>query len=89
MPRTNLLFQLKQVNKTYTTGENPFIALNNVSLDIFSGEFLGITGKSGVGKNTLLNMISGVSQLTSGEVFYFNSSEGNPGQMQRNLWLSG
>jgi putative ABC transport system ATP-binding protein len=65
----NPIIQMRDVVKAYATGDSPFIALNEVNLDIKPGEFLGITGKSGAGKITLLNMISGVSKLTSEETF--------------------
>ncbi len=73
----NLIIQMQEVVKTYTTGAAPFVALNRVSLDIRQGEFLGITGKSGAGKTTLLNMLSGVSELTSGRIlFHWVGGEG-------------
>ena len=75
--KSNTLLRLKNVVKTYKTGNEPFNALNNINLDIHRGEFLGITGKSGAGKTTLLNMISGISNLTSGEIYYFNGENGN------------
>ncbi len=68
------ILHLDKVVKAYTTGDGSFTALHNVTLDVYPGEFLGITGKSGAGKTTLLNMISGVSTLTSGEV-RFNGVE--------------
>jgi ABC-type lipoprotein export system ATPase subunit len=74
----NLIIQMQDVVKTYHTGGVPFLALDNVNIDIQQGEFLGITGKSGAGKTTLLNMISGVSELTSGEVLFFRSNNGSP-----------
>jgi len=61
---------MKDVVKTYSTGDVPFVALNHVTMDIQQGEFLGITGKSGAGKTTLLNMISGVSDATSGTILF-------------------
>ena len=61
---------MQDVVKTYITGDVPFVALNNVNIDIRQGEFLGVTGKSGAGKTTLLNMISGVSDLTSGNILF-------------------
>ena len=61
---------MRDVVKSYATGDGPFIALDGITLDVCAGEFLGITGKSGAGKTTLLNMISGVSELTSGEVLF-------------------
>jgi ABC-type lipoprotein export system ATPase subunit len=66
-----LIIQMRDVVKAYSTGGQPFVALRDVNLDIEEGEFLGITGKSGAGKTTLLNMISGVSDLTSGTVHFF------------------
>ncbi|HUF39407.1 MAG TPA: ATP-binding cassette domain-containing protein, partial [Anaerolineales bacterium] len=56
--------------KAYRTGDGPFVALQDIDLDIRRGEFLGITGKSGAGKTTLLNMITGVSSVTSGDVVF-------------------
>jgi ABC-type lipoprotein export system ATPase subunit len=72
------IIQLQDVVKTYTTGDVPFVALKHVNIDIQQGEFLGITGKSGAGKTTLLNMISGVSGVTSGNVFYHSAKNGTP-----------
>ena len=66
----NLIIQMKGVFKTYLAGDEPFMALNNVHLDIHQGEFLGITGKSGAGKTTLLNMIAGVSAVSAGEILF-------------------
>jgi len=70
------VIQLQDVVKSYQTGGEPFPALRNVNLEIYQGEFLGITGKSGAGKTTLLNMISGVSSLTSGDVRFFGANHG-------------
>jgi ABC-type lipoprotein export system ATPase subunit len=64
------ILQMKGVTKIYNTGNIPFTALKAVNLEVYAGEFLGITGKSGAGKTTLLNMMSGVSTLTSGEVLF-------------------
>jgi ABC-type lipoprotein export system ATPase subunit len=66
----NIIIQMQDVVKTYDTGDVPFVALNNVNIDIKQGEFLGITGKSGAGKTTLINMISGVGELTSGNILF-------------------
>jgi ABC-type lipoprotein export system ATPase subunit len=66
----NIIIQMQDVVKTYNSGDAPFVALDNVNIDIVQGEFLGITGKSGAGKSTLLNMISGVSELSSGNILF-------------------
>lgn len=62
------LIVLKDVQKIYQTPAGDFFALRGVNLDVSRGEFLGIFGKSGAGKTTLVNMITGVDELTSGEV---------------------
>jgi ABC-type lipoprotein export system ATPase subunit len=71
---TNAILQLRKVVKTYPTNDCPFIALNEVSFEIYPGEFLGITGKSGAGKTTLLNLISGVSAATAGELLFYRAN---------------
>lgn len=63
-----LLIELRDVVKVYSTAAGEFDALKKVNLKVDSGEFVGIIGKSGAGKSTLLNMITGVDHLTSGEV---------------------
>lgn len=70
------ILQLQSVTKDYATGDGPFRALDDISLEVYTGEFLGITGKSGAGKTTLLNMISGVSSLTSGEIIFQDGTNG-------------
>jgi putative ABC transport system ATP-binding protein len=62
------LIELTQVKKTYPTASGDFLALKDISLNIYPGEFIGVIGKSGAGKSTLLNMITGVDAITSGEV---------------------
>ena len=71
------ILRLRDVEKNYANGEDFFIALSGVNLEVYAAEFLGITGKSGAGKTTLLNMISGVSSLTGGEVLYSSPDPGH------------
>ena len=61
--------RMRNVVKAYLTGGETFAALKGVSLEINAGEFVGIIGKSGAGKTTLINMLTGVDHLTSGEVW--------------------
>ena len=65
----NPLVRLRDVKKCYQTAAGDFLALKGIDLDVYPGEFLGIIGKSGAGKTTLINMLTGVDRLTSGEVW--------------------
>ena len=62
------LIDMHGVTKAYETSAGPFIALKNIDLQIKSGEFTAIIGKSGSGKSTMLNMLTGIDRPTSGEV---------------------
>ena len=64
----NIILELKNITKTYTTGTNSFNALDSVSLKIHEGEFISITGPSGSGKSTLMHIIGLLDNPTSGEV---------------------
>lgn len=66
--RKNALMQIRNVKKTYGEGNGVTFALNDVSMDIYEGEFLVILGHSGSGKSTLLNMIGGVDTPDEGEI---------------------
>lgn len=63
-----MIIKAKQVSKTYGSNNNKVIALNNVNLEINSGEFVSIIGPSGSGKSTLLHILSGLDNPTSGQV---------------------
>lgn len=62
------LISLRGVKKTYATGGVEVQALKGIDLEVHAGEFLGILGKSGAGKTTLVNMIAGLDHLTEGQV---------------------
>jgi len=58
---------IRNLTKIYQQGEINVTALNNISLDIRTGEFLALMGPSGSGKSTLLHIIAGIDRPTSGE----------------------
>lgn len=63
-----MIIKAKQLSKIYGSNNNKVIALNNVDLEINSGEFISIIGPSGSGKSTLLHILSGLDSPTSGQV---------------------
>jgi ABC-type lipoprotein export system ATPase subunit len=63
------VIKLVQVSKVYHRGPEAIQALNNLTLEIGSGEFVAITGKSGCGKSTLLHIIGGLEPVSRGQVF--------------------
>ncbi len=65
----SLVLESKKLCKTYYTNNIEFHALRNIDLKVFKGEFVAIMGQSGSGKSTLLYTLSGMDNLTGGEVF--------------------
>lgn len=63
------LIRMCGVVKVYKTAAGELEALKGIDVDIFPGEFLGIMGKSGAGKTTLVNMLSGLDRLSGGEIW--------------------
>ncbi|HEV2402683.1 MAG TPA: ABC transporter ATP-binding protein [Candidatus Saccharimonadales bacterium] len=61
------LIHLEDVSKLYGFGDATTIALDDVSLDIAAGEFVGVMGPSGSGKSTLMNIIGLLDRPTNGE----------------------
>ena len=64
------ILEMKNVYKTYYLGEIPTHALNGVSLEIQKGEIVVILGPSGGGKTTMLNVLSGLDNVTSGKLYF-------------------
>ena len=62
------LIQVDRLTKTYHDGVTALDALHAIDLTVYPGEYVGVIGKSGAGKTTLINMLSGVDQITSGAV---------------------
>lgn len=62
------LVQLRNVTKSFPVASGKFDALKSVSLSIGKGQMVAITGKSGSGKSTMLNIITGIDHATHGSV---------------------
>ena len=62
------MLSLKNITKEYPTGDTKVQALRGISLDFRENEFVSILGPSGCGKTTMLNIIGGLDQYTSGDL---------------------
>src|SRR5512132_1285501 len=65
---TQPLIEIKNLRKVYQTPAGDFTAVNGINVEVQSGEFVAIIGKSGSGKSTFINMITGIDRPTSGEI---------------------
>lgn len=62
------IVEIRTLRKTYLEGDKARLVLEDVDLEIASGEFFVLLGKSGSGKSTLLNLLSGIDQADSGQI---------------------
>lgn len=71
------MLELRNIKKDYLAGENTVHALKGVSLKFRRSEFVAILGPSGCGKTTMLNIIGGLDQYTSGDLIINGKSTKN------------
>ena len=64
------LLEIRNIRKDFTSGSRTTNAVRDVSFTIESGEFVALTGKSGAGKSTVLNICAGMLKPNSGSVKY-------------------
>jgi len=69
----------EQVGVAFPTKKGPFVALQNVSVNIHEGEYISIIGHSGCGKSTLLNVVAGLQKASVGVVFLNGEPIAAPG----------
>ena len=70
----NPIIQCKNIAKSYHDGTRELQILRDITMDVYEGEILAISGPSGVGKSTLLHIIGTLDKPTSGEIIYRNKS---------------
>ncbi len=63
------MIRAENITKKFKSGDSEIIAVNDVSFEVKSGEFISISGRSGSGKSTLMYQMSLLDHPTSGEVF--------------------
>lgn len=70
----NSIIRTENVSKVYHLGGEDVHAVNNVSLDVPEGRMTAIVGRSGSGKTTFLNLISGLDEPTNGNIWFDGDS---------------
>ncbi|ERK30458.1 ABC transporter ATP-binding protein [Clostridium intestinale] len=63
------ILDIKNVEKYYGNKGNVVKAIDDISFQVFRGEFVGVMGPSGSGKTTLLNIISTIDEVSAGHIY--------------------
>ena len=70
MKNKKKILEIKNLSKIYHTNKSEIPALKDLNLNIKEGEFLSIVGPSGCGKTTLLSILCGLENKSSGEIIF-------------------
>ncbi len=81
--RPPAIVEARNVHKTFDTGRLKVEALRGVDLSVRRGEMMAIMGPSGCGKTTLLNCLSGLDRIDSGEILIEGTSIGEMSDSER------
>ena len=76
---SSIKLSVRNLSRIYEGQDGPVTALKDVSLDVKQSEFVMIVGPSGCGKTTLINIIGGLDQATSGQVLLDGREVSGPG----------
>lgn len=66
--------EIKGLSKVFLQGDQKIYGIRNVNLSIEKGAFMSVIGRSGSGKSTFLNLLGGIEEPSSGEVFFDGES---------------
>lgn len=75
-----VILEVKDLNKVYTTAKGETVALKNVNFKTHRREFVCVIGPSGCGKSTLIRILAGLEPHTSGDVLLDNKPVKGPGR---------
>lgn len=78
-PFSDSYLELSQISKVYETKTEPFVVTEDFDLTIKKGEFVCIIGHSGCGKSTILSIVAGLNESTSGGVILDRKEVVGPG----------
>ena len=70
----NIILKIKNLKKNYHTPKEEIEAIEDFSFDLYENEFVAIVGPSGCGKSTILSILSGIENMSSGDIKNLNNS---------------
>lgn len=80
------LLEIKNLKQYFKLNKNKVVkAIDNLSLEIYKGEFLGLVGESGSGKSTLGKSIVGINKITDGKIIYNGIEINSNNRLRKNL----
>ena len=80
------LIEFRRLSKSYREADREHVVLNEVTGEIYEGEFVVLLGKSGSGKSTLLNLISGIDAPSRGDILVNGQSLTGMSEDERTLF---
>ena len=75
----SVYLRLDRLGKEFGRGREKSVAIQDVSLDVAQGEFVALIGHSGCGKSTVLNLVAGLQEPTTGQVLLDGNRVEGPG----------
>ncbi len=80
------LLTVKNIKKSYKSGDTVTNALKGIDLTVYKGELLCILGESGSGKTTLLNILGGIDKQDDGEIYFESINLSNANEKELTLY---
>ena len=81
------MIKIKNLKKQFKSNKSVIKVLNNINLNLHSGELVALMGPSGSGKSTFLHLISLIDTPTKGEIYILGKKTHNISDKQRNFMI--